>query len=63
MEKAKERAPAKAPATDTEAGSAYSTFPEVATHGPRDKRCFHGKPEDWARNKIRRDFGGKLEKA
>ena len=42
-------------------GPAYSTFPEVMTHGPRDQRCFHGKPEDWRRNKVKRDFGGKLK--
>lgn len=40
---------------------AYSTFPDVATHGPRDKRCFHGKPEDWKRNNLKRTFGGKLK--
>lgn len=40
---------------------AYSTFPEAATHGPRDKRCFHGKPEDWQRNRPQRTFGGKLK--
>ena len=41
-------------------GPAYSTFPDVAPHGPRDKRCFHGKPEDWQRAQARRTFGGKL---
>lgn len=40
---------------------AYSTFPDVATHGPRDKRCFHGKPEDWKRNDLKRSFGGKIK--
>jgi transposase len=61
MKKATGPAPAKAPATGTEAASAYCTFPQTATHGPRDKRCFHGKPEDWRRNKVERTFGGKLK--
>jgi hypothetical protein len=40
---------------------AYSTFPHVTTHGPRDKRCFHGKPEDWKRVNVKRTFGGKVK--
>jgi hypothetical protein len=40
---------------------AYSTFPHVTTHGPRDTRCFHGKPEDWKRSNVRRTFGGKVK--
>lgn len=43
----------------TSPATPYSTFPETATHGPRDKRCFHGKPGDWARNRVQRTFGGK----
>ena len=42
-------------------GPAYSTFPHVTTHGPRDKRCFHGKPEDWQRAQAKRTFGGKVK--
>jgi len=41
-------------------GPAYSTFPHVTTHGPRDRRCFHGKPEDWMRAPAKRTFGGKI---
>ncbi len=40
---------------------AYSTFPHTATHGASDKRCYHGKPEDWKRNKVERSFGGKVK--
>jgi hypothetical protein len=40
---------------------AYSTFPHVTTHGPRDRRCFHGKAEDWQRTKVKRTFGGKIK--
>lgn len=40
---------------------AYSTFPHVTTHGPRDRRCFHGKPEDWQRTNVKRTFGGKIK--
>ena len=40
---------------------AYGTFPSVDTHGPRDKRCFHGKPEDWTRVRPKRTFGGKIK--
>ncbi len=40
---------------------AYSTFPHTATHGASDKRCYHGKPEDWKRNKVERRFGGKVK--
>lgn len=39
----------------------YDTFPCTTTHGPHDKRSYHGKPEDWARNNVKRDFGGKLK--
>jgi len=39
----------------------YSTFPHTATHGASDKRCYHGKPEDWKRNKVERNFGGKVK--
>ena len=39
--------------------TAYSTFPVVTTHGPRDPRSFHGKPEDWQRVAPKRTFGGK----
>jgi len=56
--------PAVTPSSRESAATArtpYGTFPEVATHGPRDPRCFHGKPEDWRRNKVKRDFGGKLK--
>lgn len=42
-------------------GPAYSTFPRVTTHGPRDKRCFHGKPEDWQRAPAKRTFGEKVK--
>ncbi|HET8610387.1 MAG TPA: hypothetical protein VFM11_11655 [Burkholderiales bacterium] len=41
--------------------SAYATFPHTTTHGPHDKSSYHGKPEDWARNRLKRDFGGKLK--
>ncbi|MDP2239405.1 MAG: hypothetical protein Q8K18_04475 [Burkholderiales bacterium] len=53
------------PATDVKQPArqspAYSTFPETTTHGPRDKRCYHGKPEDWKRNNLKRTFGGKIK--
>ena len=40
--------------------TAYSTFPVVTTHSPRDQRSFHGKPEDWQRVAPKRTFGGKI---
>lgn len=40
---------------------AYSTFAHVTTHDPRDKRCFHGKPEGWQRANVKRTFGGKIK--
>ncbi len=48
-------------AQSTSKGPAYSTFPHVTTHGPRDRRCFHGKPEDWKRLNVKRTFGGKVK--
>lgn len=53
--------PASEKAQSTSGGPAYSTFPRVTTHGPRDKRCFHGKPEDWKRAQAKRTFGGKVK--
>lgn len=56
--------PDKPAADKTQSASqvpAYSTFPHVTTHGPRDKRCFHGKPEDWQCAKLKRAFGGKVK--
>lgn len=41
--------------------SPYSTFPHVTTHGPADKRCFHGKPEDWKRMAVKRTFGSRVK--
>lgn len=40
---------------------AYGTFPHVTTHGPRERRSFHRKPEDWKRLTVRRTFGGKVK--
>lgn len=53
--------PKAAGAQPLDQGPAYSTFPHVTTHGPRDKRCFHGKPEDWKRAPAKRTFGGKVK--
>ncbi len=53
--------PAAEKAQSTGQGPAYSTFPHVTTHGPRDRRCFHGKPEDWKRVQAKRSFGGKVK--
>ena len=50
-----------AKAQSTSQAPAYSTFPHVTAHGPRDKRCFHGKPEDWKRSNVKRTFGGKVK--
>ena len=47
------------PASSTADKIAYSTFPAVTTHGPRDQRSFHGKPEDSKRVAPKRTFGGK----
>ena len=40
--------------------TAYSTFPVVTPHVPRDPRSYHGKPEDWKRVAPKRTFGGKI---
>lgn len=61
MAKENRTAATPTPPKSTSTATPYSTFPEVTTHGPRDQRCFHGKPEDWRRNKVTRDFGGKLK--
>lgn len=52
---------ADAGAKPPEPRPAYTTFPHVTTHGPRDRRCFHGKPEDWKRATVKRTFGGKVK--
>jgi hypothetical protein len=48
------------PASSVAEKTAYSTFPLVTTHGPRDQRSYHGKPEDWKRVAPKRTFGGKI---
>ena len=53
--------PAPASAQSMRPVPAYSTFPHVTTHGPRDTRCFHGKPEDWQRSNVKRTFGGRVK--
>jgi hypothetical protein len=45
---------------DAAGKTAYGTFPLVTTHGPRDPRSYHGKPEDWKRVAPKRTFGGKI---
>ncbi len=47
------------PSAGAVAKTEYSTFPVVTTHGPRDLRSYHGKPEDWKRVAPKRTFGGK----
>jgi hypothetical protein len=37
----------------------YHTYPVTTTHGPKDKSCYHGKPEDWKRMGIKRVFNNK----
>jgi hypothetical protein len=44
-----------------EAAPAYRTFSHTATHGASDTRCYHGKPEDWRRNHVKRTVGGKAK--
>ena len=34
----------------------YHTYPITTMHGPKDKSCFHGKPEDWKRIGVKRNF-------
>jgi hypothetical protein len=48
------------PPSNAAGKTAYSTFPLVTTHGPRDARSYHGKPEDWKRAAPKRTFGGKV---
>ena len=40
-----------------DAHSGYHTYPVTTTHGPKDKSCYHGRPEDWKRMGIKRSFG------
>ena len=35
----------------------YHTYPVTTTHGPKDKSCYHGRPEDWKRVGVKRSFG------
>ena len=37
----------------------YHTYPVTTTHGPKNKSCFHGKPEDWKRIGVKRSFKAK----
>jgi hypothetical protein len=59
MEEKTASQPGKARAKDKEDALAYSTFPHVATNGASNKRCYHGKPADWERNPVKRNFGAK----
>ena len=45
------------PSTGAAGEIAYSTFPVVTIHSPRDQRSYHGKPEDWKRVAPKRTFG------
>lgn len=56
-----EKSKAAPPAPPGAQKTPYSTFPHVSTHGPRDIRCFHGKPEDWKRSNVKRTFGGEVK--
>ena len=48
------------PSSSAAGKTAYSTFPVVTPHVPRDPRTYHGKPEDWQRVAPKRTFGGKV---